>query len=505
LTIGHLEAERFNGLGAVVTHRATNRQIFSFYYGYHLERTKQKSLNLKNSQPAFMKKPCLFLFPLSILLLFTACQKELSIEVNGSPSSGSLQSDGADDCLPKTVQGVYEAGEVLKTDSNYIDVQVNVTTAGSYRVYSDTVNGVYFESKGSFATAGLNTIRLAGSGTPLAAGNHIFTLAYDSTECTVIVSTLSQGGATDALFTLDGAPDICMDYAVAGAYIEGVAATPANTVVIKVDVTDPGTYSLTSNLSNGLSFSGTGAFIDPGPQTITLTATGTPIVAASTSFTLTVDATTCSFAVDITTTNPVNYFPTTTASNWSYQFDDDPNDSLLVRAKTGTVTLAGNVYTVFEGTADASGVFVDIGNYRKAGSDYHTYTDLGFYFGLDAAQNVDYIFLKDNIAAGTGWQTNAVTGSIGGTPISIRIAFTIEQQNATITVGPVSYPNTIVVIEKYEVYDGTNWVDATTLIGYYKSYYARDIGLVKQDYYYEDANADPPVASKQDIRRHQVF
>lgn len=452
-----------------------------------------------------MKKPFLLLLPLSIVLLFTACQKELSIESSGTPSSGSLQSDVSGECLPKTVQGIYEAGKALKTDSNYIDVQVNVTTAGNYQVYSDTVNGIFFESKGSFASAGLNTIRLSGAGTPVAPGNHIFTVVYDSTQCLVTVSTLTQGGGTEAIFTLAGAPDVCTNYVLAGDYMEGQAMAPANTVVVNVDVTGLGTYNLTTNLSNGITFSGTGSFIDLGQQTVTLTATGTPGVAGSTNLSITVDGTICSFTVDVTTTNPANYFPTTATSNWSYQFNNDPDDSLFIRAKAGTVSLAGNVYTVFEGTEDAAGAFADVGNYRKAGGDYHTYLDVGDYFGLDAPQSVDYIFLKDNIAAGAGWQTDTITGAVAGTPISLRIAFTIEQKDATITVGAVSYPNTIVVIEKYEVLNAGNWLDATELIGYFKSYYARDIGLLKQDYYFEMGNPDPPADYTQDIRRHEVF
>jgi len=450
-----------------------------------------------------MKKQFLFLLPLSALLLFTACQKEFSLELSGTVSTGSLQSDVTGDCLPKTVQGVYEVGTVLDPDSNYIDIQVNIAGTGTYSISSDTINGMVFRANGSFSTTGVNDVRLKGTGTPLAAGINSFTISYDSTECVVAITTLPRGGAVSAVFTLAGAPDTCMSYVLAGNYIAGVATTAANTVVINVNVNVPGTYNITTGLSNGITFSGSGSFINTGQQTITLTATGTPGVVGSTNIPVTAGTSSCIFAVDITTT--FDYFPRTAGSNWSYQYDDDPNDSLLVRAKSGTVTLGGNTYTAFEATDSAAGGFFEFGNYRKAGSDYHTYIDLGEYFQLDNPQNVDYIFLKDNIAAGIGWQTAPVNGTIGGTPISIRIAFTIEQKDVAITVGGVSYPNTIVVIEKYEVYDGVNWIDVTDLIGYFKSYYARDIGLIKQDYYYEDGNADPPVNYEQDIRRHQVY
>jgi hypothetical protein len=171
--------------------------------------------------------------------------------------------------------------------------------------------------------------------------------------------------------------------------------------------------------------------------------------------------------------------------------------------------LGGNVYTVFEATDNAASGFFDFGNYRKAGSDYHTYADMGDYFGLDNAVNIDYIFLKDNLAATATWESGTIDGTItdssGVFPVSIRIAFTIEQKDIAVTIGGTNYVNTIVVIEKYQVFDGANWVDATPVTGYFKSYYARNIGLIKQAYYYQDGNANPPVIYEQDIRRHQVY
>ena len=455
-----------------------------------------------------MKKLFLFLFPVSFVLLFTACQKELSIEVSGTVSSGSLQSDSSGKCLPKTVQGIYEVGTVLVVATNYIDVQVNVKTAGTYRVYSDTVNGIFFQAKGSFATAGLNTVRLAANGTPLTAGINNFTITYDSTKCVIPVTILARGGAVDAQYTLDGAPDTCMSYVVSGDYKAGILLTVANTVVINVNVTVLGTYTITTQVSNGITFSGSGLFTNLGKQPVTLTATGTPGVEGNTNIPVTFGTSSCSFIVAVTSS--VDYFPRTAASNWSYQFDGNPNDSLLLRAKPGTVTIAGNAYTVFEASDSAAGVFFDYGVYRRSGANYHTYTDLGAYFGLDSAANLDYIFLKDDVAVNTSWQTTPVDGTVTDTsgivyPVSIRIVFTIEQKDVPITVGGTSYPNTIVVLEKYEVFNGATWTDATALIGYVKNYFARGVGLIKLDDYYQPGNPNPPVNYVQDIRRYQVF
>ncbi len=453
-----------------------------------------------------MKKLFLFLFTLEILFFFTGCQKEVSFETGSTPSAGSLQSDITGDCLPKTVTGVYEEGTALNPATNYIDVQAVVTKAGSYVIYTDTLNGTYFRATGIFTTAGANTVRLIGNGTPANDGIYNFTVTYTTSECVVPVTVLTTGSAVDAVFTLDGAPNQCMNYVLAGDYITGVATTASNTVVINVNVTTPGTYTISTQQSNGMTFSGTGTLANTGAQTITLTAAGTPVSAGSTNFPVQIGTSTCNFAVDVAAPpSAFDYFPRTEGSNWSYQYDDTPDDSLMVRAKAGTVTIGSNVYNVFEATVDASGGFSDVGNYRKSGSDYHTFVDLGTFFNLDDSVSIDYIFLKDNVAAGATWMSGNVNGDVGGLPVTVRIVFTIEQKDVGVTVNGTAYTNVIVVREKYEGNFGTGFFDLTDQIGYFKSYYARDIGLIKQDYYQEDGNANPPIFYEQDIRRHQVF
>lgn len=446
--------------------------------------------------------PCL----ICVLLFFAACQKELSFETGATPSAGSLQSDVAGDCLPKTVAGVYEEGKVLDPATNYIDVQVVVTKAGSYTIYTDTLNGTYFRATGTFTTAGANTVRLIGNGTPSNDGIFNYTVTYTTSECVVAVTVLATGGAVDAVFTLNGAPNQCMNYVLAGDYIAGTAMTASNTVLINVNVTTPGTYTITTQQSNGMTFAGAGTLANTGDQTITLTATGTPAAAGNTNFPVQVGANTCSFAVDVAgAPSAFDYFPRTAGSNWSYQYDATPDDSLLVRVKPATVTIGGNVYNVFEATLDAAGGFDDVGNYRKSGSNYYTYTDLGSFFNMDAPFNLDYIFLKDNVAAGATWMSGNVDGAVSGVAVSVRIVFTIDQKDVAVTVNGTNYTNVIVVTEKYEADFGTGFFDLTDQIGYYKSYYARDIGLIKQDYYQEDGNPDPPLFYEQDIRRHQVL
>jgi len=457
-----------------------------------------------------MKINRLFLCLLSTLIFIVACEKEKSFESGTAPSAGLLQSDVSGDCLPKTLAGVFEEGKALVADSNFIEVQVNVTQAGSYIIYTDTVNGFYFRATGTFSSTGTTTVKLNGTGTPVNEGISNFTVTYTTSQCVVPISVLPAGsGSVAADFTLAGAPDVCMNFVLAGTYTVNTPMTSSNTVIINVNVTTIGTYSISAPVSNGISFSGSGTLSNLGAQTIVLTATGTPLAAGATNFQVTAGTSVCSFTVDVTANTAVStYFPLTTGSNWSYQFDGIPDDSVFIRAKSGTVTLGGNQYNVLEYTFDAAGGFDDFGNYSKSGGDYHTYADMGAYFGLDNPAYIDYIFLKDNVPAGSTWQSGPINGTITDTsgvfPVSLRIAFTIDQKDVSVAVNGTTYNNVIVVTEKYEIFDGAAWQDLTELLGYYKTYYARDIGLIKQDSYDPDGTPNPPVSFEMDIRRYQV-
>ncbi len=457
-----------------------------------------------------MKIQSLVLCLVGTLIFLAACQKEKSFESGSSPSAGLLQSDAAGDCLPKTINGAYEEGKVLVADSNTLDVTVNVTQAGSYTIFTDTVNGFYFRGTGTFSSTGTKTVKLNGNGTPVNDGISNFTVTYTTSQCIVPVTVLPAGSSsTQAVFTLAGAPDSCTNFVLAGTYAVNTTMTPANTVTLNINVTTGGTYTISTPVSNGISFSASGTFTAVGAQTVVLTATGTPLAAGPTNFPVTAGTSTCSFTVDVTGTPTVStYFPLTAGSNWSYIFDQVQDDSVLMRVKPGTVTIAGNQYSVLEYTFDAAGGFDDFGNYRQAGSDYHTYADMGDYFGLDNPVNIDYIFLKDNVPAGTNWQSGNIDGTITDTsgtfPVSLRIAFTIDQKDVSITVGGTTYNNVIVVTEKYEIFDGVGWQPLTEILGYYKTYYAKDIGLIKQDSYDPDGTPNPPVSFQMDVRRHQV-
>ena len=127
---------------------------------------------------------------LSLLVVFSSCQKEISSEA-GTPSAGFLQND-AGDCMPMNVLGNYIANKNLN-DTNVIEVSVTVATPGSYTIFTDTVNGYYFRGQGSFANAGTAVVKLKGFGKPLVEGTDLFFVIYDSSFCVIPVTVQPAG------------------------------------------------------------------------------------------------------------------------------------------------------------------------------------------------------------------------------------------------------------------------------------------------------------------------
>lgn len=140
-----------------------------------------------------------FILSLLTLFLFSSCGKEYSVEGGGGASSsvGELSKDAFGGCLPINVQGVYKTDSLLGA-GNFIEVQVVVTTPGTYVISSDTVNGYYFRATGVFNLPGTNTVRLLGAGTPTSVGTDAFIVKYGGNECffevTVLAGTPGGGG-----------------------------------------------------------------------------------------------------------------------------------------------------------------------------------------------------------------------------------------------------------------------------------------------------------------------
>jgi len=229
-----------------------------------------------------------------------SCQKEVSGEILSKSSVGSLQKDGAGNCLSSAVFGTFKKDVVLDAN-NYVNISVKVDSTGSFNISTDVVNGYSFKATGNFSSAGVQTVKLTGSGKPLASGANTFTVTYNGTVCQFSVTVTAPTGGTSA-YSID-----CSSAVLSGTYENGTAMTSSNTVVLNVNVTVIGSWSLTTTAVNGITFSGSGNFATTGSQTITLTASGMPTASGTVNIAVNNGTSSCSFPLTITVAAVVDW------------------------------------------------------------------------------------------------------------------------------------------------------------------------------------------------------
>lgn len=200
------------------------------------------------------------------------------------------------DCSSSKAMGSYIKGKEL-TNSNYLKITVNVTKPGNYTISGTTANGYNFYGTGVFLNTGTQTIQIPGQGIPQNIQTDNVSLEANGTEVTctpaISITVLSPAGT----YTMS-----CGTATVNGVYKVGTALTASNTITLPVNVTALGSYTVTTNTVDGISFSGSGTFTSTGNQNITLSGTGTPTSTSVKTITITSDSqggvsTTCSVNV----------------------------------------------------------------------------------------------------------------------------------------------------------------------------------------------------------------
>lgn len=202
------------------------------------------------------------------------------------------------DCSNSKAMGTYIQGKEL-TASNYLSITVNVTKIGNYTITGTTTNGYNFYGTGVFLNTGVQTVQVPGQGTPAAVQVNTVQLFANGVNVTctpaVTVNVLSSAGT----YSMS-----CGSAKVNGVYTKGTALGASNTITLPVVVTSLGSYSVTTNTVDGISFSGSGTFTATGNQNITLSGTGTPTSTADKVLTITSNsadgAATCNVTVIMT-------------------------------------------------------------------------------------------------------------------------------------------------------------------------------------------------------------
>lgn len=188
------------------------------------------------------------------------------------------------DCSALQVKGTYVQGREL-TASNYLSIPVTVTKAGEYTFLATTTNGYSFFASGTFLNTGSYTIKATGQGTPVVVQTDNLAINANSIDVTCTPARTVTVLSAAATYTMS-----CGSSTVNGVYKVGTALTASNTITLPVNVTSLGSYTITTNTVDGISFSASGTFTTTGNQNITLNGTGTPSSTTAKTLTITSDS-----------------------------------------------------------------------------------------------------------------------------------------------------------------------------------------------------------------------
>ena len=319
-----------------------------------------------------------------IAMFFTTCAKEYSFEggfILGADSGTAVyhfdSSGGA--CINTVLNGSYYTNQVLNA-TNTIQLEVYVDSIGTYNVTTNTQDDIQFHAAGSFISTGIQSIIFTGSGTPQSNGSFTFVPPV-GLGCTFSINVISAPPQV-AAFTLSGAPNNCTEPQLTGTYQAGLGLNSNNNLlVIQVDVTVPGTYSITTDTLDGISFSASGKFTNTGSQTITLHGFGTPSFARNLIFNIVSPVTQgCSFDVSVVDAPPLATYVIQSGTGAAgsvciYKLGGIYNKGVAMNASN---TLSTDVYVTVVGnytiaTSEVNGiVFSNSGTFTSVGDQYVT-------------------------------------------------------------------------------------------------------------------------------------
>ena len=364
-----------------------------------------------------------------ILALFFSCQRQLHFDI--FPADGVLEKDVLGNCMPVTVGGTFHGNKEL-ADSNFIVVQVNVKTTGTFSISTDTVNGYSFKAAGKFDHTGSTSVKMQGKGKPIKPGGDQFTVRFNNSTC---FATVKIDEGEKAAFSFSGAPDRCRGAVVLGEYKKDNQLGSSNIAKIEVSVNTPGYYSISSNLLNGYQFSGSGYFANPGVQTIVLTAAGTPINPGIDVFTISSTSSSCTIVDTVKDEPGTDHFPITRNNKWIYDDLIHIGDS-VTRKIVDSIQVNGFSYkTILEqdklGTRNV--------NVRRTGDQYYDWGLVDRFTNSTSysTQVFDTIpFLKEAIYNNQSWISPTYSGNDQfGQTILIRYTFLCTNNNATTIVS----------------------------------------------------------------------
>lgn len=291
------------------------------------------------------------------------------------------------------------------------------------------------------------------------------------------------GSATGtAQYSYDGGTGTCNGAVVNGTYTAGTALTATNAVIVTVDVDSIGTYSISTNTVNGISFRATGTFTATGSQTITFAGTGTP--AAAGSFNFTPGTTGCSFSITVTGGSTVTanckdcqYFPS--CVNSTYTFSDTTNgvagEFTSTYNSSVDTTIAGVVFQKIGYTTTPSSLASNNTLYYNCSSGAVTlkaYNSVTLINGTTIVEATTHP-IKENEAVSAAWAD--ITPTPGFPDILGEQRFSVVEKGITHVAGGTTFNDVIHI----QLSTGNSILGIFTESAITDYYYAKGVGLVE--------------------------
>ncbi len=204
------------------------------------------------------------------------------IIVKEKPVSSYILTGNPGDCSDIVISGRYISDKKLDVTDTIL-LHINVVTAGTYTIKTDTINGISFSLSGYFADTGNQAVTLKSAGMPEEAGRYFFKVSADSSQCSFSIPV--EPNDPLAVYVLEyGYDTICLNHTINGTYTSGIPLNNSNTLTFEIYATIPGNYAVYTTPDDGIFFGGSG-FFEQGEQTITLKGFGTPQAAGTYKFT----------------------------------------------------------------------------------------------------------------------------------------------------------------------------------------------------------------------------
>ena len=282
---------------------------------------------------------------------------------------------------------------------------------------------------------------------------------------------LSKSTSPESQGILGVTAGVCEPATIQGEYVKDMDMTEANFVEVQVTVAKAGSWEITSNEVNGVQFSGSGNFSEPGVHTVNLLATGTPVEAGEFSYNLKYGNSQCSFSVEFANEIKSTYFPLRTNNNWIYKVGDEPTFNFTVTNVNKTIGTESyhQIAVVQNGTTP----ILDTLLVRK---DKYSYYSFATHLLKDLPNEAVFFetpILKEDAAVGDTWQAKIMEYKENGQTKVVNTTYTVLQKNVQVT-GAYEYPDVIKIKEEI------NGLPQGQIIQ--EVWYARDVGIIYTKY-----------------------